>query len=241
MQFGSNLLFLRRKKGLTQEQLAQTLGVSRQTVSKWESGQVPELVTLMTLADFFSCTLDDLLRQDLSSQTPSLRFVQTSPFSMARYVMISPNAHADVQTYLHNWAARSGLLEVWDAPPLLRWNFLHVSQEQKDRFGLQGAAAAYVLPNGFQPNCCGPEISRQESCRYAVMTIAEPNGRDDRQITRAIQTILENLHTAGISKAAKKDCLPCFELRYRQDGMDYADIFLQCRYEGPAEPYDFKK
>ena len=53
MQFGSNLLFLRRKKGLTQEQLAQTLGVSRQTVSKWESGQVPELVTLMTLADFF--------------------------------------------------------------------------------------------------------------------------------------------------------------------------------------------
>lgn len=242
MQFGSNLLFLRRKKGLTQEQLAQTLGVSRQTVSKWESGQVPELVTLMTLADLFSCTLDDLLRQDLSSQASSLRFVQTEPFSMARYVMISPNAHADIQTCMQDWAARSGLLEASaTAPVLLRWNFPHVSPEQKDRFGLQGAAAAYVLPDSFRPRCGGPELTRQESCCYAVMTIAEPNGRDDRQISRAIQTILETLHTAGIPKAAKKDSLPCFELRYQRDGISYADIFLQCRYEGTAEPFEFRK
>ncbi|MBQ7001379.1 MAG: helix-turn-helix transcriptional regulator [Oscillospiraceae bacterium] len=241
MQFGSNLLFLRRKKGLTQEQLAQTLGVSRQTVSKWESGQVPELVTLMTLADFFSCTLDDLLRQDLSGQTVSLRFVQTVPFTMARYVTISPNAHADVQLHLQDWAKRSGLLEASQTPPvLLRWSFPYVSSEQRERFGLQGAAAAYVLPTGFQPRCSGPELTCQESCCYAVLTIPEPNGRDDRQVSRAIQTILESLHTAGIPKAAKKDCLPCFELRYRRDGISYADIFLQCRYDGTAEPYDFK-
>ncbi len=37
MSFGSNLQFLRKKKGMTQEELAATMAVSRQTVSKWES------------------------------------------------------------------------------------------------------------------------------------------------------------------------------------------------------------
>ena len=44
MGFAENLQFLRQKKGYTQEQIAEQLQVSRQSVSKWESGQaVPEL------------------------------------------------------------------------------------------------------------------------------------------------------------------------------------------------------
>lgn len=38
MQFGEKLISLRRKAGLSQEQLADALGVTRQSVSKWESG-----------------------------------------------------------------------------------------------------------------------------------------------------------------------------------------------------------
>lgn len=38
MQFGENVQFLRKQKGLTQEELAEQMAVSRQTVSKWESG-----------------------------------------------------------------------------------------------------------------------------------------------------------------------------------------------------------
>ena len=65
--FEHNLPILRRRAGYTQEGLAEALGVSRQAVSKWESGQsLPEAATLLILADLLSCTLDQLMREELS-------------------------------------------------------------------------------------------------------------------------------------------------------------------------------
>lgn len=52
---------LRRKSGLSQEQLAEKIGVSRQAVSKWEGGQsTPELDKLKALSECFQITLDEL-------------------------------------------------------------------------------------------------------------------------------------------------------------------------------------
>ncbi len=65
--FPHNLSILRRRAGYTQESLAEVLGVSRQAVSKWESGQtLPEASTLLTLADLLGCSLDQLMREELS-------------------------------------------------------------------------------------------------------------------------------------------------------------------------------
>lgn len=65
--FPQNLSILRRRAGYTQEGLAEALDVSRQAVSKWESGQsLPEAATLLTLADLLHCTLDQLMREELS-------------------------------------------------------------------------------------------------------------------------------------------------------------------------------
>ena len=63
MSFSENLQFYRQQGGLTQEQLAETLGVSRQSVSKWESGQsYPEMEKLLALCELFRCDLDTLLK-----------------------------------------------------------------------------------------------------------------------------------------------------------------------------------
>ena len=60
---------LRRKSGLSQEELADKLDVSRQAVSKWETGAaVPATETLVQLADFFDVSLDFLLRDN--AETP---------------------------------------------------------------------------------------------------------------------------------------------------------------------------
>lgn len=65
--FPQNLSILRRRAGYTQETLAEALGVSRQAVGKWESGQaLPEAATLLTLADLLGCSLDDLMRSPLT-------------------------------------------------------------------------------------------------------------------------------------------------------------------------------
>lgn len=67
MSFADNLQYLRRKNKITQEQLAEELGVSRQSVSKWETGEAyPETEKLIVLCEKFGVTLDGLLRGDVS-------------------------------------------------------------------------------------------------------------------------------------------------------------------------------
>lgn len=63
MNLGENIIRLRTEKRLTQEQLADLLGVSRQSVSKWESGSsVPELDKLIRLSEVFEITVDELVK-----------------------------------------------------------------------------------------------------------------------------------------------------------------------------------
>lgn len=62
MEFNEKLYQLRKEKGLTQEQLAEKLYVSRTAVSKWESGRgYPSIDSLKTISKLFSISIDDLL------------------------------------------------------------------------------------------------------------------------------------------------------------------------------------
>ena len=65
MEFHEKLQELRKRKGLTQEELAQSLYVSRTAVSKWESGRgYPNIGSLKDIAAFFAVTVDQLLSTD---------------------------------------------------------------------------------------------------------------------------------------------------------------------------------
>lgn len=62
MEFNEKLQELRKQKGLTQEELAQMLYVSRTAISKWESGRgFPNIESLKAISKFFSVSLDELL------------------------------------------------------------------------------------------------------------------------------------------------------------------------------------
>lgn len=65
MKLNEKIFYCRRKAGLSQEALAETLGVSRQAVSKWETGDaVPEIAKLLSLAKNFDVTTDWLLSEE---------------------------------------------------------------------------------------------------------------------------------------------------------------------------------
>ena len=69
MSFRDNLQHLRAERNMTQEQLAMLLGVSRQSVTKWEAERAtPELDKLLKMCQIFDCTLDDLVTGDLTTR-----------------------------------------------------------------------------------------------------------------------------------------------------------------------------
>lgn len=65
MLLQEKLQLLRKKNGYSQEQLADKLNVSRQTIGKWESGQaVPEVYSLIQLSDLFGVSIDRIVKED---------------------------------------------------------------------------------------------------------------------------------------------------------------------------------
>jgi len=67
MKFGDNLKTIRKSKKMSQEQLAEKVNVSRQSVSKWENGEAyPEMNNILQLCKIFNCKINDLVHTDMS-------------------------------------------------------------------------------------------------------------------------------------------------------------------------------
>ncbi len=68
MRFNEKLTKLRKEKGMTQEELAVEIGVSRQSVSKWELGDCePDIAKLKVIAQIFHVSIDYLLSDDITT------------------------------------------------------------------------------------------------------------------------------------------------------------------------------
>jgi len=67
MKFGDNLRKIRKSKKMSQEQLAEKVNVTRQSVSKWENGEsYPEMNNILELCKIFNCKLNDLVHTDMA-------------------------------------------------------------------------------------------------------------------------------------------------------------------------------
>ena len=68
MNISQKILLQRKKKGISQEDLANALNVSRQAVSKWESSQsVPDMYKIVALSSYFNITTDYLLKDEIET------------------------------------------------------------------------------------------------------------------------------------------------------------------------------
>ena len=66
MKFQEKLINIRKEKNLSQEALAEKLGMSRQAISKWESGtSYPDMATIIRLAKTLDCKIDNLIDDDV--------------------------------------------------------------------------------------------------------------------------------------------------------------------------------
>ena len=247
MKLGSNLQYLRKLHGnMTQEKLAERMGVSRQTVSKWETGEaVPDVDKLLELGKLFSCTLDALLKEDMAPQADyysPVSIVTVPAFTLGRYVIISPQPENDVQAYLDRWANYSGLYEFESHPRQIGWDFPFVSMEQQNRFGLRGYVAGWILPDGFEPKCPGVETYKQGEAQYAKITIYDPFKAAFDRIPKGYQRILEYLGANGFKENHGTQFLGCFEEVYEKDGVTCMDIYIHADCVGKGNLHtDFSR
>ena len=72
MTFGEKLVKLRKQNALSQEQLAEKLNVSRQAVSRWESGALPDMDNVVKIGRFFDCSLDYLLNNEITDEDKAI-------------------------------------------------------------------------------------------------------------------------------------------------------------------------
>ena len=69
MNLGNSLFHARKKRGLSQEEVAQKIGVSRQTISKWETNEtIPDIYQSKKMAKIYNVSLDELIEFDVDLQ-----------------------------------------------------------------------------------------------------------------------------------------------------------------------------
>ena len=85
MKFEEKLIDLRKKNGMSQEELADRLGVSRQAISRWELGStLPDAPNLLKLSDLFGVSIDYLLRDEYTEKQQSPSRKTESPEGSAK-------------------------------------------------------------------------------------------------------------------------------------------------------------
>lgn len=230
MNLGKNISFLRKQKKLTQEQFADRMSVTRQTVSRWEADEVvPELDRLVEMCEVFACKLDALVREDLSDQSgiySEIRIKRVAPFKMASYVIISPDPESDALGYMDRWAENCGLKKANPDVKLIGWDFPFVTPEQQNRFGLHGYVAACVIPDDFTTDYPGVMFSQNKEADYAVITIKEPFVQPFERIPNAYKLIMEYLQANNFKEKHQEDIIGCFEYEYKKDDITYMDVYV---------------
>lgn len=230
MNLGRNISYLRKQKKWTQEQFAEEMNVTRQTVSRWESDEItPELSKLVDMSELFACKLDALVKEELSVQKKiysSVQIRRISAFKMASYVMISSNPEGDAIGYMERWAVNSGFKAAVPQIKCIGWDFPFVSQEQKSRFGMHGYVAACIIPEEFETEYPGVQYLENMEADYAVITIKEPFVQPFERIPNAYKLITEYLQENNFKEKQQDNVISCFEYEYKKGEVTYMDVFV---------------
>lgn len=225
MIFGQNLQFLRKMhERMTQEELAEKMNVSRQTVSKWEMNSAfPEMEKAIQLCKLFSCSLDEIILGNMNSDNEAytnIRVEKVPLFRYVKYTVISSKPEDDAKKHVYDWAILNGI----ENPEIIGWNFPFVSQEQVNVYHMHGYVAACIIPENFSDDC--PEEIIQEHHQYVAITIKEPFKAPFTLIPNAYKTLIRYMEVNSLNHKQNKEGLSCFEKEYNKDGVSYMDVYI---------------
>lgn len=227
MSLGANLQFLRKmRNGMTQEELAEKLQVSRQTVSKWElDGTYPEMDKLVELCNIFSCSLDELVREDMNlidEAYSDVRMETLEGFHYMKYAVASTDPESDAINHVRGWAQELKITE----PEIIGWDWPFLSQEQINVYNMHGYEAALLVGDDLLDDAIQAELLWQDRQKYLAITIRHPMEAPFRLIPNAYKTLMTHMKINGIKAKYDAKMISCFEKEYVKDGVDFMDVYI---------------
>lgn len=192
MNFGSNMQYLRMMHNhMTQEELANRLGVSRQTISKWELNQGnPEIRKVEEICGLFNCSCDDLLFGTLkiANKAYSDIEIETLPgFAYTKYSVVSKEPEEDAMNRVRQLATELGIQK----PHIIGWDFPHLSQEQMNVYHMHGYTAALVIPEELRKTKLNLPIEERASQNYVTITIEDPMDNPFHLVSNAFKSAFQ--------------------------------------------------
>ena len=150
MQIGEKLKQKRNEAGLSQEVLAEKIGVSRQTVSNWENNRsYPDIGSVLRLSDLYGISLDELLKED-TNMRKHVEETAKLPARWMKFLCGLTIALLPLNALLHYWGADTAamvlkILSVVLIPVLIfaRWKF--TGGEKKELYIIMGFYAFIII------------------------------------------------------------------------------------------------
>ena len=222
MNFSHNLQYLRMMhKNMTQEELAQKLGVSRQTISKWELNQGnPELSKIKEICTLFNCKSDDLLFGDMKISHESyseIEIEKVEAFDYIKYTVISSEPEDDSILRITKLAQELKI----ENPTIIGWDFPYISQEQINVYHMHGYTAALILPDDFPINRDSYPVEHRNSQNYVTISIKNPMSNPFYVIPNAFKSVFQyiNVNRYTYDRFA-------YEHLFQKDGVEIMKIYV---------------
>ena len=181
MHLNANIKFLRKQKGLTQETLANALGISRSKLAGYELNINPPLETILEIADYFGVSVDILLRKDLGalSEYKLRQLLETDQFLRGRNLRIlSTTVDAEGKELIEvvSQKAKASYLAGFSDPDFIeelpRFSLPFLPQDKKHRVFQVDGDSMLPVPEGAWLVCeyVDDWFSIKDGEKYVVVT-----------------------------------------------------------------------
>ena len=142
---------------------------------------------------------------------------ESGEYRYVAHTVISTAPEGDALDRVYKYAREHGD----EAPKVIGWDFPRLSVEQINVFRMHGYTAAWILPDGVNPD--GLEIKAQAAHRYAAIHIERLYDNPFSTIPGAYHTLGDYMRTNGLAHV-QNEVIPCFET----DG-ESMDVYLACK------------
>lgn len=185
MNFSEKLKEIRKKEGISQEQLAERIGVTRQAITKWETGKgLPDVENMAIIAEIFKTSIDELLRDSVTKPVTA-----TSVYTSETIYDIDCEKHFDINI----GSAATIMLSSGDDEKL----HVRLSSETLENLASMFKIKLDDRKNKLDVICLNKnKLSRYEAEESLTVEIIFPNKYSDHcEIAAAVKTlVISNLH-----------------------------------------------